>query len=123
VLAKIRDKGARPMIALNPATPIASIEYLLDDIDAVLVMTVNPGYAGQQLIPSTIGKIAKLRAYLDERGHEATEIEVDGNVSIPTGKKMATAGADILVLGSSAVFIEGAPREKTLTDFRAAIDR
>ncbi|MDR1496342.1 MAG: ribulose-phosphate 3-epimerase, partial [Clostridiales Family XIII bacterium] len=96
-LAKIRDRGARPMIALNPATPLESIEYLLDDIDAVLVMTVNPGYAGQKLIPSTIGKIAALRAFLDERDRTDIEIEVDGNVSIPNARGMIAAGADILV--------------------------
>jgi ribulose-phosphate 3-epimerase len=120
-LAKIRELGARPMIALNPATPVDAIEYLLDDIDAVLVMTVNPGYAGQKLIPSTIGKIAKLRAFLDERGREDVEIEVDGNVNIPNAQKMAAAGADILVLGSSAVFKEGVPLGEALADFREAV--
>jgi ribulose-phosphate 3-epimerase len=123
VLDKISKKGAKPMIALNPATPIASVEYLLDDIDAVLIMTVNPGYAGQSLIPSTIGKIAELRTYLDERGKPDIEIEVDGNVSIPNGVKMVNAGADILVLGSSAVFREGVSIENALSDFRTAINR
>jgi ribulose-phosphate 3-epimerase len=121
VLAKIREKRAKSMIALNPATPIDAIEYLLDDIDAVLIMTVNPGYAGQKLSPSTIDKIAKLRAFLDARGHEEIEIEVDGNVSIPNGLNMVSAGADILVLGSSAVFIDGVPLENALTQFREAM--
>jgi ribulose-phosphate 3-epimerase len=118
VLAKIREKRAKPMIALNPATPIESVEYLLDDIDAVLIMTVNPGYAGQKLIPATIDKIAKLRAFLDARGHERIEIEVDGNVSIPNGLNMVSVGADILVLGSSAVFKDDAPLGDALTQFR-----
>jgi ribulose-phosphate 3-epimerase len=121
VLADIRERGARAMIALNPATPIASIEYLLDDIDAVLIMTVNPGYAGQKLIPSTIGKIAALRSYLNERGHDNIEIEVDGNVSVPNAHKMIAAGADILVLGTSAIFKKDAALEGALQDFRKAI--
>jgi ribulose-phosphate 3-epimerase len=84
-------------------------------------MTVNPGYAGQKLIPATIEKIARLRAYLDERGYPGIEIEADGNVSIPNGRKMATAGADILVLGSSAVFKEDAPLRDALAEFRRAV--
>jgi ribulose-phosphate 3-epimerase len=121
VLAKIRDKGAKPMIALNPATPIESIEYLLDDIDAVLIMTVNPGYAGQKLIPSTIDKIANLRTFLDKRGYPDIEIEADGNVSIPNAKKMVTAGANILVLGSSAIFKKDTPLHNALINFRETI--
>jgi ribulose-phosphate 3-epimerase len=121
VLAKIREKRAKPMIALNPATPIKSVEYLLDDIDAVLIMTVNPGYAGQMLIPSVIDKIAKLRAFLNERGYSGVEIEVDGNVSVPNAKKMIAAGANILVLGSSAVFNKNVALRNALIDFRSAI--
>jgi ribulose-phosphate 3-epimerase len=123
VLNKIRKKGARPMIALNPATPVESVRYLLDDIDAVLIMTVNPGYAGQSLIPSTLGKIAELKSYLCEHSKPDIEIEADGNVSIPNGIKMANAGADILVLGSSAIFLEGVSIENALADFRAAMKR
>jgi ribulose-phosphate 3-epimerase len=121
VLDMIRKKGARPMIALNPATPIESIEYLIGDIDAVLVMTVNPGYAGQKLIPSTLGKIAELRAYLDEHGGQSIEIEVDGNVSVPNALKMKEAGADILVLGSSAIFKKDTPLREALSNFRDAM--
>jgi ribulose-phosphate 3-epimerase len=117
-LAAIRESGARPMIALNPATPLASIEYLLDDIDAVLIMTVNPGYAGQKLIPSTLGKIAELRALLDGHGRADIEIEVDGNVNVPNARKMVAAGADILVLGSSAIFRDGTALGDALGDFR-----
>jgi ribulose-phosphate 3-epimerase len=123
VLDTIRNKGARPMIALNPATPIASVGYLLGDIDAVLIMTVNPGYAGQSLIPSTLGKIAELRAYLDEHGKPDIEIEVDGNVSVANGLKMKEAGADIFVLGSSAIFKDGVSVGDALSDFRAAMGR
>ncbi|MDR1496751.1 MAG: ribulose-phosphate 3-epimerase [Clostridiales Family XIII bacterium] len=121
VLADIRSRGARPMLALNPATPLDSVEYLMDDIDAVLIMTVNPGYAGQKLIPSTIGKIAELRARLDDRGRTDIAIEVDGNVNALNARDMIAAGADILVLGSSAIFGGGADVGKALTDFRAEI--
>ena len=103
-LAKIRDFGARPMAALNPATPLNVLDYVLDDIDAVLLMTVNPGFAGQKLIPRTLQKITECRKYLDERGYGHVEIEVDGNVSFVNAEKMYAAGANIYVAGSSSVF-------------------
>ncbi len=103
-LAKIKDYGAKPMAALNPATPLSVLDYVLDDIDAVLLMTVNPGFAGQKLIPQTLQKITDCRKYLDERGYTNVEIEVDGNVSFVNAEKMAKAGANIYVAGSSSVF-------------------
>ncbi len=103
-LAKIREYGAKPMAALNPATPLSALDYVLDDIDAVLLMTVNPGFAGQKLIPQTLRKIADCRKYLDERGYGHVEIEVDGNVSFVNAEKMYAAGANIYVAGSSSVF-------------------
>ena len=104
VLARIRSLGAKPMAALNPATPLDCLKYVLDDIDAVLIMTVNPGYAGQKLIPSTLAKIAELRKMLDTSGYGHVEIEVDGNVSFENAVKMRDAGANIYVAGSSSVF-------------------
>ena len=106
-LAAIRSYGAKPMVALNPATPLSILDYVLDDIDAVLLMTVNPGFAGQKLIPQTLGKIADCRRYLDERGYGSVEIEVDGNVSFENAKKMHDAGANIFVAGTSSVFRSG----------------
>lgn len=103
-LAEIRKRGAKAMVALNPATPISSIEYILDDIDGVLVMTVNPGFAGQKLIPSCLEKIRDMRKYLDEKGYSNIEIEVDGNVSFENARKMSDMGADIFVAGTSSVF-------------------
>lgn len=103
-LAKIRDCGAKPMVALNPATPLSTLDYVLDDIDAVLLMTVNPGFAGQKLIPQTLQKIADCRHYLDTRGYAHVELEVDGNVSFENAAKMYAAGANIYVAGSSSVF-------------------
>lgn len=103
-LAKIRSYGAKPMVAINPATPISVLEDILDDLDGVLVMTVNPGFAGQKLVPATLKKISKLRKYLDERGYENVEIEVDGNVSFENAVKMRAEGANIFVGGSSSIF-------------------
>ena len=103
-LVTIKKIGAKAMVALNPGTPINVIENLLDDIDAVLVMTVNPGFAGQQMVNSAIKKIKSLREYLDKQGYEHIEIEVDGNVSFENAKHMAEAGANIFVAGSSSVF-------------------
>ena len=103
-LSMIKSRGAKPMVAINPATPIETLEYVLDDICAVLVMTVNPGFAGQKMIPATLDKIRKLREYLDERGYVDVEIEVDGNVSFENAVLMKQAGANIFVGGTSSIF-------------------
>ncbi|MDR1253117.1 MAG: ribulose-phosphate 3-epimerase [Treponema sp.] len=107
VLSKIRMLGAKPMVAINPATPLVMIEDVLPDIDAVLLMTVNPGFAGQKLVPQTLEKIRRLRTFLNDCGHESVEIEVDGNVSLENALKMRTAGANIFVAGSSLLFRPG----------------
>ena len=104
VLASIRAKGAKAMVALNPATPVCMIENVLDDVDGVLVMTVNPGFAGQKLVKSTLKKIKDLREYLDTKGYADIEIEVDGNVSFENAKLMKEMGANIFVGGTSSVF-------------------
>ena len=75
------------MVALNPSTPIDRLEWVLRDVDGVLLMTVNPGFAGQKLVPQCIEKITALRSYLDERGYANVEIEVDGNVSFENARK------------------------------------
>ena len=80
-LQAIRATGAKPMVAINPSTRVEELQYVLDDMDGLLVMTVNPGFAGQKAIPQTIQKIEDCRNYLDERGYQHIEIEVDGNVS------------------------------------------
>lgn len=103
-LAAIRSVGGKPVCALNPATPLGVLDYVLDDVDAVLLMTVNPGFAGQKLIPAMLGKIADCRRYLDGRGRPDIRIEVDGNVSFENAVKMRRAGADTFVAGSSSVF-------------------
>lgn len=121
VLQAIRDRGARAMAAINPATPIGMLEEILYDIDGVLVMSVNPGYAGQKLIPGAIGKIAKLRKYLDDHGKADVEVEVDGNVSFENGRRMSEAGANIFVAGSSSVFRRGLSLEEGIAELRNSI--
>jgi ribulose-phosphate 3-epimerase len=107
VLAKIRALGAKPMVAINPATPISYIEEIFHDVDAVLIMTVNPGYAGQKLVPQTLIKIKRLRSLLDEQGFTNVEIEVDGNITLENALKMREAGANIFVAGTSFLFRSG----------------
>lgn len=98
-LAQIRDAGALPGVALNPATPVAMVENVLHLVDLVLVMTVNPGFSGQSFIPETLPKIRTLRAH----GRPELHIQVDGGVGPDTIGRCAAAGADVFVAGS-AVF-------------------
>lgn len=100
-LQAVKDKGAKPLVAINPATPIYAISEIFDDIDGVLIMSVNPGYAGQKMVSRSIEKIKEMRRFLDENGRPDAEIEVDGNVSIENAIKMRKAGANILVLGTA----------------------
>ena len=120
-LSAIRARGARAMVAINPATSIDILEPILDEIDAVLVMTVNPGFAGQKLVASTLKKISALRAYLDENGYSDIEIEVDGNVSFENARRMSDAGADIFVAGTSSIFKVGVPMNESVAKLREAI--
>jgi ribulose-phosphate 3-epimerase len=102
-LSLIREMGMRAGAALNPATPLNVLEYVLGRLDFVLVMTVNPGYAGQTLAPYGIKKIAACRTYLDAHGSNIP-VEVDGNVSFEHIPEMVAAGADVLVAGTSSIF-------------------
>ena len=101
-LAQIRELGARACVVLNPATPLEAIEYVLGDVDQVLIMSVNPGFGGQKFIPSALGKVRRLRAMLDERGLDV-DIEVDGGIKLDNIAEVAAAGANVFVAGS-AVF-------------------
>ncbi len=119
-LALIRSHGLRAGVALNPATPLATLDYVVDRLDVVLLMTVNPGFAGQKLVPATIGKIADCRAYLDERGSDAL-LEVDGNVSFENVPPMVAAGADVLVAGTSSLYGKGASMQDNMDRLRASV--
>lgn len=103
VLKQIRSLGVKAGIAVNPATDIASLAYMIDFIDLVCVMTVDPGFAGQTLIPSTIGKITDIRKMFEAAG-KSIDIMVDGQVKEETAPTLVAAGANVLVLGSSGLF-------------------
>src|SRR5512132_1506194 len=103
-LQAIRAAGARPAVALNPATPLSAVEWVLGDCEMVLVMTVNPGFGGQRYIDACTEKVRLLRALADAR-NPALEIEVDGGVKPDTAATVAAAGANVLVAGT-AVFAE-----------------
>jgi ribulose-phosphate 3-epimerase len=103
-LQQIRAAGVKAGIALNPATPISALHYILDDVDLITVMTVNPGFAGQALVPSTVRKLADVRKLLDDAGCRHVEIEVDGNVSFENIPSMVASGATMLVGGTSSIF-------------------
>ena len=120
VLQAIKDRGAKALLAINPATPVEVAIDVLDDIDGFMLMTVNPGFAGQKMVPHAINKIARARAFLDANGKKDAEIEVDGNVSIPNAIKMKEAGANIFVAGTSAVFM-GDSIENNIKEFRKAV--
>jgi ribulose-phosphate 3-epimerase len=98
-LHQIRELGKRPCVVLNPATPLEAIEWVLGDVAQVLVMSVNPGFGGQELIPSALEKIRRLRRMIDERGL-AVDIEIDGGVKIDNVALACAAGANVIVSGS-----------------------
>lgn len=102
-LALIRQSGMKAGAALNPATPLSALEYVVESLDFVVLMTVNPGFAGQKLVPSAFRKIQDCREYLCRR-NVAIPIEVDGNVSFANIPRMVECGADILVAGTSSLF-------------------
>ena len=116
VLAQIKARGAKTMLAINPATPICVLEDVIDDLDAVLIMTVNPGYAGQKLVPSTIDKIRRVHEM-----YPGIDIEADGNCSFENAKLMRQAGANIFVAGSSSVFLKGNSIEDNIKTLREYI--
>lgn len=100
LLQQIKTHGIKAGVALNPSTPEEAVKYVLDKVDLILIMTVNPGFGGQSFIPSQMDKIRRVREMI---GARPIEIEVDGGVNEKTAKLCAAAGADVLVAGS-AVF-------------------
>ena len=96
----IRELGLRPAVALNPATSLSALDYVLPKLDMVLVMLVNPGFGGQKLIPYTIEKVRELRSLVEKRGL-STNIEVDGGVTLTNVTEILEAGANVIVSGSS----------------------
>lgn len=98
----IKEKGLLAGVALNPATPLSAISYILPKVDMVLIMTVNPGFGGQTLIPYTVDKVRDLKKLIDAQGLK-TDIEVDGGINLSNVEEVMAAGANIIVAGS-AVF-------------------
>ena len=109
----IRSLGKKAGVSINPGTPVSTLEVILEDVDLILVMSVNPGFGGQSFIPSALGKIEALRREIDRRGLKV-ELEVDGGVKADNIRRIAAAGADVFVAGS-AVF--------GTDDYRATISR
>ncbi len=98
-LQAIRGRGVKAAVALNPATPLCVLDYVLDDLDMILIMTVNPGFGGQKFIPAMIDKIKQLKQKLNNAGKEI-DIEVDGGVVVDNIAGVADAGANVFVSGS-----------------------
>lgn len=98
-IQEIHDAGMKAGVTLNPATPLCAIEDVLNDVELVLLMSVNPGFGGQKFIENTISKVQRLRKMIDECGSKAL-IEVDGGVNAETAPRLAAAGVDVLVSGS-----------------------
>jgi ribulose-phosphate 3-epimerase len=120
VVEQIREAGARPGAAINPATPVSAVEEVLPDLDLVLAMTVNPGFGGQPFIESMVDKIARLRTALDRRDLKA-ELEVDGGIKPATARLAADAGARVLVAGS-AVYAADSTVAEAIATLRASAE-
>lgn len=112
VIQMIRKEGARPGVVLNPSTPVTFLDWILEDVDFVLLMSVNPGFGGQGFIQNSIEKIKTVRSMIQQRGL-STLIQVDGGVNEKTIKAVSDAGTDVFVAGS-AIF--GTPDYKTVID-------
>ena len=115
--------GCKRFLAINPATPIYVLEEVLDYIDGLNLLMVNPGFAGQKMVPSTMKKAAKINTFLNERGKNNIIVEVDGNISPESGKKLREIGADIFVAGTSSIFRGNVENYKdNIIEFRNSLD-
>lgn len=117
-LTAIADAGARPGVVVNPHTPAAAVSEVLGLVDAVLVMTVNPGFGGQRYISSVEAKIAALRSMIDASGRKI-DLQVDGGINLDTAGRAAAAGADVLIAGS-AVFSHADGLASAIAGLRSA---
>ncbi len=120
-LVTVRRMGAKVGVAICPGTPIDALEYVIEDVDVVLVMTVNPGYMGGQLVPQTLRKVEKLRQLIGDMKLDI-RIAVDGNVNYENVPNMVAAGADILVGGSSGLFRSDMSLEDAIARLRDCIE-
>ena len=118
-LSEIRRLGARPGICINPGTPLAAIEESLHDVEQVMVMTINPGWGGQVMIPAQLEKVRRIRLMLEQMGSKA-DLMIDGGVKTANAAQCAAAGASILVCGSS-VYSAGTSVAENIAGLRAAL--
>jgi ribulose-phosphate 3-epimerase len=121
-LIALRQKGARVGVAICPGTSLNVLDYIIESVDVVLLMTVNPGFKGQKLVAQTLRKLEDLRRMVDDLGLH-TEISVDGNITYGYIPDMIANGADILVVGSSGLFREDMPISDSMGYLRDSIDR
>ena len=117
-IAHLRGRGVKAGVALNPSTPLGSLEEILPEVDFVLVMSVNPGFAGQKLLPSSLDKMRRLRETIEARGLSA-RIQVDGGVHVGNIRAVVQSGAEILVVGAAA-FAGGDPESSVRSLIEAA---
>ncbi|WP_458399412.1 ribulose-phosphate 3-epimerase [Mailhella sp.] len=120
-LAEIRRLGMKSGVALNPSTPLSVLDYVMDDVDMVLLMSVNPGFGGQKFLPATFRKVAELRAKLDAAGRSDCLIQVDGGCCVENTAELVKAGADVLVSGSA--FFGFPPFKERLAAFMDAAEQ
>lgn len=121
-LEKLHRYGCKAMLAINPATPLYSVEEVLEYIDGVTVLTVNPGFAGQKIVHSCINKTQRLKNFLLQSGYSKLEIEVDGNISFENAKILRGLGADIFVAGTSSIFFgKQVDMEENILSLRSVI--
>lgn len=121
-IMRIKKAGFKAGVVLNPATPVNAIEYIIEEVDVVGIMTVNPGYAGQKLVPQALKKI-EVFDRLRKENNLSFEISVDGNVNSQNIPLMVAGGADVLIGGSSGLFINGQPLEDSIVNFRDLINK
>lgn len=120
-LVTLKRMGFVPGIVINPATTLDHIEYVIEEVGLVTIMTVNPGFPSQKVIPQTLNKIERLKEWRDRVGYQL-DIVVDGNVSFDNVPLMVAAGADVLVLGTSGLFVNGQSLEESHEQLKCAID-
>jgi ribulose-phosphate 3-epimerase len=122
VVQQIRGLGKLPGVALNPATPLSAIDEVAPDLALALIMTVNPGFGGQRLIPACLDKVSRLRHTLEGRGIEGVEIQVDGGMNAETIAAAHNAGATVAVVGS-AIYAPGRNIGAAIAGIRRALER
>jgi ribulose-phosphate 3-epimerase len=122
-LQHIKEKGAKTAIALNPATPLSVLDYIIEDLDMITIMTVNPGFAGQKLVPATLKKISEAREMVEKSNLSNVCIQVDGNVSFENIPKMINSGANMLVGGTSSIFNKNFSIEEGVRKIRNLISK